>query len=248
MQMDPPKRATVAGLYRKAGKGFPMVMLEQVALERQFGPPGTTANPRQVCIALASSLSTCCVPPAGARADLVINDPALWTLDPGDELRAGGATLRVTLSCEPCSHGAKLAGVGMAQFRALRRLLAYVTKPGVVAVGDPVRARRGVFERAPDSFPSRCDWAVRQIPAGHYVTSVGLLYAIGATPSYLRVLPSWMKRAFTKDAPVHRVLTARREAPSWATDALSVLNHEAAQRWDVVKPFPLCDSLWLAVD
>ena len=70
---------------------------------------------------------------------------------------------------------------------------------------DQVTITPSAFPWSPDTFRSRCARALDFLPASRIVaTSEFLKAAIGASLSYLRVLPRWMKAAQAADKPVHR--------------------------------------------
>ncbi|GII86196.1 hypothetical protein Ssi03_41860 [Sphaerisporangium siamense] len=226
--------ASVSGVYDKVSRGAPMVQVSH--MDAVLGG----SEPRQVNLALAESLRAHGVKPAGARSQLIV-DGAAGQVESGDVLAIGGARIRITFACEPCAHGAQLAGVPMRAFRQIQRYLGIVVSPGRVAEGDPVEVEAGVFERAPADFRGRAAWAVERIPPGRAVTSLAFLVAIGASRSYLRALPRWLAAAREAGRPVHRVLTAQMSEPSWAPGALA---HLAAEGGSGPVPYPLAAEVW----
>ncbi|BCJ70683.1 hypothetical protein CS0771_02270 [Catellatospora sp. IY07-71] len=200
--------------------------------------------PRQVNIAAASSLETHGVSAAGSRANIIFGAPAT-SLSSGAHLTIGLAQLRITFPCEPCAHGARLAGVPLGRFRQLDRYLAVVTVPGRISLGQEASIKHDVHPRVPEDFKSRAAWAVGQIPAGRVVSSREFLAAIGASRSYHRALPGWLRQAVSEGLPGHRVLPIDFGLPSWSPDAARILADEGlppgcyhGAAW------PLTSALW----
>lgn len=188
------------------------------------GPSGKT--PRQVAIGLAESLAAHGVSHQGARCNIILEGETGFGL--GSMLFLGDVVLRVTVPCEPCSHGAQLAGVRMPRFREIERYLAIVVRGGNLGTGIAASTQLGVYPEAPGEFRTRCAWALDYIPAGKVVGAQDFLVAIGAGPAYARTLPRWMASAKAMGKPVHRVLAAGFTAPSWCTEALVLLAQEGA--------------------
>lgn len=244
----------VRQLFTKPERGEPMVEVPALDLVRPFASADQTVgrerpfgfSPRQICIAESESLDEHGVKGMGARCDLV--------LESADGLLASGALLtlrrtqiRITLACEPCAHGARLADAPMSRFRQIRRFLGLVLAGGTVDVGAPAVLHPDVWEAVPDTFRERCAWAVDRIPRGRVTTSLELLAAIGASKAYLRALPRWIRLAGAGGGAVHRVLTAGLGVPSWAQDARSRLQDEGItpDRYAEVN-YPLSALLWQA--
>lgn len=202
-------------------------------------------SPRQACIAIVESLIEHDVSWSGSRANIILSGDDTNRVDSGTLLAVGDVTLRVTMKCEPCAYGARLADAKIARFRNITRYLAVVISGGRVSAGDLVRVRPKVFGGAPEDFRTRCAWVFDSIPEGRVVNSVEFLKAIGASASYARVLPRWLNEAKRNGQPVHRVLTAHLAAPSWAPDALCQLAREGMALSELASAqFPLTWRLW----
>lgn len=203
------------------------------------GPSGKT--PHQVAIGLAESLAAKGVSHQGARCNIILEGES--SFGSGSMLYLGGVALRVTMPCEPCSHGAKLAGVQTSRFREIERYLAIVVQGGTLGGGTAASIQLGVFPKVPEDFRARCAWALDYIPQGKVVTAPAFLDAIGAGAAYARTLPRWMAAAKAVGKPVHRVLTANLTAPSWCAEATAMLADE--QVFDPRNTrFDLTQELW----
>lgn len=138
-----------------------------------------------------------------------------------------------------------MAEARMSDFRKIDRYLGLVVREGRLSEGELAVVQRNAYPAAPDTFKERCAWAIESIPEGHIVTSLELLRAIGASRSYLRVLPRWLSSAQAMGQPVHRVLTTALTAPTWAPDAIRILTEEGLPKGKYSKyQFPLTSTLW----
>jgi alkylated DNA nucleotide flippase Atl1 len=226
-----------------------MTRRQSLHLSKEWGVVGDVSpkgrTPRQVCIALGEFLWKHGVEPVGSRANLVLEADATECMRSGDTLCFGEVTLRLTFACEPCRHGAQLAGSPMRRFREVRRYLAVVVSSGEIPEGSMLSVQHGVYESVPEDFASRCGWAVGRIPPGRVVSSLELISAIGASRSYLRTLPRWMAAAAREGQPVHRVLNAQLAAPSWAPNAHEKLLQEGLDHQGLASSqYALTDALW----
>jgi MOSC domain-containing protein YiiM len=81
--------------------------------------------------------------PGDLREQVTVELPGLMSLAPGTRLRVGQAVLELTGRCEPCTHIGEHVGVDDPEaFRerlvGRRGMLARVSEPGPIRVGDPV--------------------------------------------------------------------------------------------------------------
>ena len=203
------------------------------------GPSGKT--PRQLAIGLAESLAAYGVSHQGARCNIVLEGEPRFSA--GSILLLGGVVLRVTMPCEPCSHGARLAGVRTSRFREIERYLATVVRGGTLRVGTMAGIRSGAYPETPGDFRTRCAWALDYIPKGRVVGGLDFLEAIGAGSAYARTLPRWMTAAKAVGKPVHRVLTTNMTAPSWCPEAMAMLADEQVLNLGDAR-FDLMQTLW----
>jgi hypothetical protein len=245
--------ASVSSMFVKAGHGEPMRRTFRLALDPVRGISGdvnpSDITPRQICLTTVRSLRTNGIDPAAARANLVLDGERAELVDSGGLIRLDDVLLRVTMVCEPCAHGAGLAGVSTRQLRGLRRHLAVVVSAGNVVLASSVAVEPDTYERIPETFSERSLWAAARIPAGRVVDSQEFLTAIGGSRSYSRVLPRWLRSAKAAGMPVHRILTASLGAPTWAPDAEAILAGEGlAAGAYATAAFPLTRKLWFDHD
>ncbi len=242
--------AKVDEVYVKAHHGEPMLRSAHLDLDASLGIQGDVnsrpESPRQVCIATRAGVDRYHVKPAGSRANIVLAAD-VGSISSGSLLTISDCAIRITFACEPCTHGARLAEAPMTDFRNIDRYLGFIVRGGRICEDDQVVITPLVFPWSPDTFRSRCAWALDFLPAARIVSSSEFLKAIGASSSYLRVLPRWMRAAQAAGKPVHRVLNSRLEPPSWAPDASRRLTREGLRPHDYQAAlFPLSRALWSA--
>lgn len=236
----------ISQLHLKPDREAAMSQQTYLNLDPVVGIIGSAPSmlPRQVNITTDSSLETHGVSAAGSRANIILCGSAA-SVRSGARITVGRAQLRITFPCEPCARGARLAGTPLARFRQLDRYLAVIITPGRIDQGQHVVIEQDACPQVPGDFKTRAAWAVRQIPAGRVVRSTDFLTAIGASRSYHRALPGWLRHATAQGLPGHHVLAADLTPPSWSPDAARKLADEGllpsgygAAVW------PLASALW----
>lgn len=236
----------VSQLFLKPDREHPMARQTFLDLDPRGGIAGSlpTGLPRQVNLATVASLQAHNVSPEGARVNLVI-DSGPEKFQSGTRVTIGEVELRISFPCEPCAHGARLAGVPLVEFRQLDRSLAVVITPGRITDGDTVTVEEGIYPHAPADFRARTAWALDQIPLGKVVRSTEFLSAIGGSRSYQRALPGWLRHAVAEGRPGHRVLPADLTPPSWSSTAGEELANEGLSRENYgLALWPLASALW----
>ncbi len=235
-------------LYAKTLRGEPMVQAEVLKLCPERGVLGDVnaeRSPRQMTMALSESLVDCEVSPAGVRSNLILQPlgTAPDLIGSGAVLTsADGVAIRVTMVCEPCKHGADLAGVPNPRFQRIRRYLGIVLRGDTLDQDTDFTVHPGVYPPCPDTFVERAAWALDYVPPGHYVSSMGFLHAIGAGRAYTRALPGWLHKAAEHDKPAHRVLAAGAAAGSRQPRSVELLTGERPS--GTVTEFDLLTALW----
>jgi MOSC domain-containing protein YiiM len=104
---------------------------------------GRQDGKRQVLLTDAGDLRDMGLRPGDLREQVTLELPGLMSLGPGTLLRVGRAVLELTGACEPCTHIGEHVGVEDREaFRqrlvGRRGMLARVSEPGPIRVGDPV--------------------------------------------------------------------------------------------------------------
>ena len=134
--------ATVAGLFvspeRGSGRSEPRERVR--ALESQGLEGCAHANPprREVLFASQDHLDAVGVEPGAIRENITVSgaDVQQWPI--GQQVRAGGALLEITMVCDPCQRMDELRQGLRAELADRRGMLAHVVEGGEIAVGDSI--------------------------------------------------------------------------------------------------------------
>lgn len=168
-------------------------------------------GPRQLLVVRQEPLDVLGVAPWQVRANVAVRGLAEEDLDTGVVLRLGSkALVRITHLCEVCKVLRRY--VPEEAFPSLpgqRGSLGVFLTSGDVTLGDPVRVESQRYPAVPEQIYDRFAWIVAHVPRGHVVTYDLLLRLLGGAPSYVRVFPSYLKRAQGAGLPAHRVLDSR---------------------------------------
>lgn len=99
------------------------------------------ANPgqREVLLASAEHLEAVGVEPGRIRENITVAgaDVQAWLI--GQRVRVGGATLEVTMECEPCARMEELRAGLRGELAGRRGMLARVIESGEIALDDEIR-------------------------------------------------------------------------------------------------------------
>jgi MOSC domain-containing protein YiiM len=132
----------VVSIQTCAGDDGPMRPLAEVSLEpggipgdRHFAP----GSARELLLIESETLEQLGLPPGVVRENLTVTGLTLMDLPSGARLRVGGAQVRITKPCEPCSNMEAIRTGLQAELVGRRGMLATVVVPGLVRRGDPVR-------------------------------------------------------------------------------------------------------------
>jgi MOSC domain-containing protein YiiM len=141
----------VVSLQLKREHWEPLVPVDQISLSEEGidgdRHAGRTEGKRQILLTAAGDLRDLDLKPGDLREQVTVELPGLMALPEGTRLRLGTAVLELTGVCEPCTHIGEHTGVADAeQFRqrlvGRRGMLAWVSEPGAIRVGDPVEQAR----------------------------------------------------------------------------------------------------------
>ena len=170
-------------------------------------------SPRQVLLATSRAATSLGVEPGQLQENIHINEPSSWPPPSGTVIRIGDTCeLRVTFKCEPCSFGAKHAGIkpstkftkdlcGDWERTACRGLFATVLTGGVIHPRDKVAVLPAPrYEPLDIAEPgtgidlsqrgARVRALIRVIPRRRVTTYSELCKMAGADPgAYARAIP-----------------------------------------------------------
>lgn len=134
--------ATVLHLFRAPAKRTPMLEVTEIQAIANVGFEGCAhARPkgrRQVMLMASERLMEFGLTPGTVRENITTQGLDVDALVPGQELRAGGAVLEVSLPCEPCEQMDKIREGLRQALKGKRGTLCRVVAAGRIRQGDPV--------------------------------------------------------------------------------------------------------------
>lgn len=167
-------------------------------------------GPRQVLLVRQEDLDELGVGAWQVRANISIEGLDASGLESGRVIEVGSSRIRVTHLCEVCSVLRQY--VPREVFRRLPRRrgsLGVILAGGQISIGDPVLLTQDRYPAVPEQTYERLAWVLAQIPNGQVIDYGSLITLFGGSKSYLRVLPTYLKRATSEGLPAHRVLDSR---------------------------------------
>lgn len=169
-------------------------------------------GPRQVLVVRAEDLDELGLEVGQVRANIATRALSTRELASGNVLHIGAdVEIRITHVCEVCSVLRRyVPGDVFPDLPGRRGWLGVFLTGGRMAVGDAITVTQGLYEAVPDAIYDRLAWVVAQIPPGHITTYADLIQIVGASKSYVRAMPTYLKRADAAGLPAHRVLTSER--------------------------------------
>ena len=246
---------TIEKVLIKAERKIPMVVAPKdcIVLHERRGIEGDVnadpISPRQVLLVQAETLETHGLSYGTLRENIVTRNVDLHTLETGTEIAVGSeVTLRITFPCEACSL---IAALDVSERRMLvnnRGMLAVVLTGGTIHVGDEIINLGKNFTQVPTQIYERFIWFINQIPAGTVIDYTTLIKVIGGSSSYLRAIPSFIKkaRAGNLNVPLHRIVNSTGNLISYVDypdkllvqEGIAIENNSvnlARYRWDTAE-------------
>jgi MOSC domain-containing protein YiiM len=141
----------VVSLQLKREHWEPLVPVDQISLSEEGidgdRHAGRAEGKRQILLTDAGDLRDLDLNPGDLREQVTVELPGLMALPEGTRLRLGTAVVELTGECGPCTHIGEHVGVEDSEaFRqrleGRRGVLARVSEPGAIRVGDPVEKAR----------------------------------------------------------------------------------------------------------
>ncbi len=195
-------------LFIKPQPGLPVQAQPTLQLLRGYGiqddASAQLGSPRQILITDLGTVRHFKLQPGDLRENILLNE-SLGEWESGQIWQVGGALIRLTFLCEPCVYLNRLQPGLAKRIQQQRGWLGMVVQSGAIAVGDPVRPTVHRLPALPHDVKGRFYELLARIPAGKVITTSDLIVALGVTPSYYRVFPTFIKQA-ASHLPVHRVV------------------------------------------
>ncbi len=201
----------ITKLFVKEKQGMRVKECQAIALQRGFGIAADVhaiaGSPRQILLASTSSLAAFDLNP-GDLGENILLDGEIEQFGSGQVLQVGEkARIRLTFRCEPCANLDKIHPSLSKIIKRRRGFLGIAVANGAIAIGDEVSLTPDRLPAIPDDAKGRFSEFVRRIPPGKVVNTADLLLALGASRSYYRAVPTFLKKA-APDLPVHRIVRA----------------------------------------
>ena len=223
----PDANGEVVAVFVTSRKGELARKIDEITLIAHKGIEGDyhaeALSPRQVLLATSRAAASIGVEPGQLQENIHINEPSSWPPPSGSVIRIGDTCeLRVTFNCEPCTTGAKHAGIEPPEkFKkvlcrdwertACRGLLATVLTGGVIHPKDRVTVLPAPrYEPLDIDEPgARLRALIRVIPRRRVTTYSELCKMIGEKEgAYNRTIPKILKGTTCQaiESARHRVL------------------------------------------
>ncbi|BCL37965.1 MGMT family protein [Nostoc sp. MS1] len=207
-----------------------MKEVNELSFTRGYGIEGdVNANPfspRQVLVLRYEESIDLAIPPGELRENLVITGITSEDFTSGSLISFdSGAAIRLTFHCEPCKRIEHLVD-SLKTIQYKRGLLGVVINSGIVRIGDKVNIQPEkfpiLFENPYERF---LDFIVK-VPAGKVVTYKHILEVIGVDKSYMRAIPTYLKKTSAQNYPIHRILDSQGYLIKYAPNQKSQLESE----------------------
>ncbi|WP_428850675.1 MGMT family protein [Nostoc sp. ChiQUE02] len=247
---------SIMHLFTKVKAGSAMVELKTLNLKVGHGIEGDinadSISPRQVLIVRSEDIVDLSIQPGELRENIVVTGIELENFIPGSLLNfESGAAIRLTFHCEPCKRVAHLVE-SLKSIQVKRGILGVVIKSGKIQVGNNLQVQANKFPALSENPYKRFLNFIIKIPSGKVVTYKQIIKGIGVDNSYLRAMPTYLKKTSAADYPVHRILDSKgyliiyvnQQKSKLETEGVKVLS-EADLLSDLNKNFvDIKDYLW----
>ncbi len=139
-----------------------------------------------------------------------------------------GAAIRLTFHCEPCKRIAHLVE-SLKSIQAKRGILGVVIKSGKIQVGGNFQFQSHKFPALPENPYKRFLNFIIKIPIGKVVTYKQIIKGMGVDNSYLRAIPTYLKKTSAADYPLHRILDSKGYLITYVSQQKSKLEAEGVK-------------------
>lgn len=166
-------------------------------------------SPRQVLVVRHEDILDLAITPGELQENIVIAGIISDNFTPGSLITFdGGAAIRLTFYCEPCKRIAHLVD-SLKTLQYKRGILGVIINSGIIGVGDNVQIQSAQFPALPENPYERFLDFIVKVPAGKVVTYKQILAAIGVDKSYIRAIPTYLKKTSADNYPIHRILDSQ---------------------------------------
>ena len=134
--------ATVSGLFvspkRKSGRSESRERVLAIANQGFEGCAHANPPRREVLLASKEHLDAVGVEPGAIRENVTVAGADVQAWPVGQRVKVGGATLEITIVCDPCHRMDELRDGLRAELDGKRGMLAHIVESGPIALGDEI--------------------------------------------------------------------------------------------------------------
>ncbi|BAY24034.1 hypothetical protein NIES2100_38270 [Calothrix sp. NIES-2100] len=223
-------QGSILHLFIKPKHGSEMREVESINLKIGHGIEGDInadpISPRQILVVRHEDIIDLAIPPGELRENIVIAGVESENFTPGALISCdSGAAIRLTFHCEPCKRIANLVA-SLKTIQRKRGILGVIINSGQLSVGNNVQIQteklRALSEKPYERF---LDFLVK-VPSGKVVTYKQIIKVIGVDNSYLRAIPTYLKKTSADDYPIHRILDSQGYLIRYAPNQINKLSSE----------------------
>jgi alkylated DNA nucleotide flippase Atl1 len=221
---------SIVHLFTKFQHGSKMLEATKVDLKAGYGiNSDVSANPispRQVLIVRIEDILDLSIQPGELRENIVIQGIRSENFQPGSLISfESGAMIRLTFHCEPCKQINHLVP-SLAGIQGKRGILGVVITSGEIQVGSKFQIKTHQFPALSAKPYERFLEFIAKIPTTKVVTYKQIIAAIGVDQSYIRAIPTYIKKTFNLDYPTHRILDSQGNLIPYITEQKHKLESE----------------------
>ncbi len=186
-------------------------------------------SPRQVLIVSYEDILNLSIKPGELRENIVVTGIEFDNFISGSLVTfESGAAIRLTFHCEPCKRIAHLVE-SLKSIQGKRGILGVVIKSGKIQVGSSFQVQANKFPALSENPYQRFLNFIIKIPTGKVVTYKQIIKGIGVDNSYLRVIPTYLKKTSAADYPLHRILDSKGHLIDYVNQQKNKLENEGVR-------------------
>ncbi len=233
----------ITNLFVKTRHGAPMTSRQTMTLQVGHGIEvdinAQAMSPRQILLVRQEDIDALNITPGDLRENIVVSGLSAELFVPGAVFRPGNtAQIRATFFCEACKRIAH-AVPSFESIAEKRGILGVVVSNGSLEIGARVTVSQGEFPPLSAIPYHRFLDFVARIPTGRVVTYRQIIIGMGVTESYMRAIPTYIKRTSAEHYPLHRILATTGKLIPYAPNQQRLLGIENVR---TVQAASSCDT------
>lgn len=214
-----------------------MVEVQTLNLKSGYGIKGdinaNPISPRQVLAIRYEDIVEFSIVPGELRENIVITGVEPEKFVPGALINFdSGAAIRLTFHCEPCKRIAHLVK-SLKIIQAKRGILGVIIRSGVIHTGNNFQIEPNRFPGLSENVYERFLSLIAKVPRGKVVTYKQIIQAIGVDNSYMRVIPTYIKKTSATAYPIHRILDSKGNCIAYIPNQKNQLESEGIKFLDI---------------